>query len=224
MRAVPSYSIMSASTPATLTTAPLGARLPNRIASPPLWLKALETGRMTSPSGSGAQATASESLPATVGTSRFRPRTPWRLTSLRMAGIPPCRCTCSTCTSGRLGEILQMCGVLAEISFSRLRSKGMPAACARARVCRMVLVDPPIATSRMKAVDDRLFGDDVERADVLIQAALQRVRRIASQRQALGVGLGLAAGIRRSSARREWFRCRAAPAPAPRPGSSWSWR
>ncbi len=104
--------------------------------------------------------------------------------------MPPARCTSSMCTSGRLGETLQMLGVAAEISFSRSRSNGMPAECASASACSTVLVEPPMAMSQHEGVISACSGDDVERADVLLQAALQRVRGAAVQLQALGVELG----------------------------------
>ena len=55
---------------AFLETDPFGARLPNSTASPPVFENASSTGRITSPSGPGAQAAKSASVPATVGASR----------------------------------------------------------------------------------------------------------------------------------------------------------
>ncbi len=157
----------------------------------------MSTGRITSPSGSGAQATESASRARDGGRVEVeagaahdgRFLSGWR-------GMPPARWTCSMCTSGRLGDTLQIFGVVAEISFRRSSLNGIPAECASASACRMVLVDPPMAISSTKALTSACSVTISSGRTFCVEAPLQRVRGFLGELDALGVQLGRAPAVR----------------------------
>ena len=79
----------------------------------------------------------------------------WRATgggssSPSSAGIPPARCT-SSMRWGPLGATLHRQGTLREIRSMSAMVKSTPASCAAASRCSTVLVEPPIAMSRLIA-------------------------------------------------------------------------
>ena len=79
------------SVPASLTTAPCGARLPRRIASPPSLFSGSASGRTTSWPGSSTALAASSPIvrPLTVSSSACR--IPASASRLRIRGTPPAR-------------------------------------------------------------------------------------------------------------------------------------
>ncbi len=88
-------------------------------------------------------------VPLTVMRSKCKmPRSFW--TSFKMAGMPPARWTSSMCQFPE-GETLQICGTFSATSLIRAIVYGTSASCAKAKVCKTVFVEPPIAISRAKA-------------------------------------------------------------------------
>ena len=83
---------------------------------------------------------------------RFRSSKPSFLdNSLRITEIPPASNTSSICTSGVAGLTLQRYGVLRLREFNSSKLKFNSASNAAARVCRTVLVLPPMAISSANA-------------------------------------------------------------------------
>ncbi|MNR33381.1 hypothetical protein D3C85_1510510 [compost metagenome] len=84
-----------------------------------------------------------------VGTSRWI--RPARSSSDRMATTPPARCTSSIWYFCVAGATLDRHGTLREMRSMSVILKSTPASLAAAKRCSTVLVEPPIATSRLIA-------------------------------------------------------------------------
>ena len=198
-------------TPAVLTTAPSGARLPKRTARPPA---SPSTGsrsggsrRRPAPAPSPRCRRAS---PVTVGRSRWR--RPRRESRSRIARTPPAAWTSSMCHGPRrrdLAEVGRPVGDLVDAarSGSRRRPRGRWRACAGP--CWSSRPSPRRARTALSIASR---GDDVagrhvrgDQVDDLRGGGLREARR------ARGRGPGSC-------------RCRAARCRGPRRGSSSSWR
>ena len=76
---------------------------------------------------------------------------PARCSSPRMVGMPPARATSSTWNSCDAGATLQMQGTWRDRRSMSAMVKSTPASRAMASRCSTVLVDPPMAMSRLMA-------------------------------------------------------------------------
>ena len=90
----------------------------------------------------------------TVGTSVCS--RPPRASSPRMEKMPPARCTSSMWYFWMFGATLHSCGTLRDRRSMSRRSNGTSASWAAASRCRMVLVEPPMAMSRVMAFSKAL--------------------------------------------------------------------
>ena len=66
--------------------------------------------------------------------------------------MPPARCTSSMWKSGWFGATLLRQGTRRDSPSMSASVKSTPASCAAARMCSTVLVEPPMATSRVIAL------------------------------------------------------------------------
>ena len=147
----PEWVSICFATPALFTTEPFGARLPWRMARPPVFEYALSRVWMHSVFLMSAPAMFWPMVfPVTVMQSVLR-RESALLISFRIALMPPAASTSSICHELD-GETLQMLGHFSEMVFIRWRSYLMFASFAMASVWRTVFVEPPIAMSRMNAL------------------------------------------------------------------------
>jgi len=65
--------------------------------------------------------------------------------------MPPARCTSSTWTSALAGATLHRQGTRRDSRSMSASVKSTPPSCAAARMCSTVLVEPPMAMSRLMA-------------------------------------------------------------------------
>ncbi|MNN26347.1 hypothetical protein D3C81_1398490 [compost metagenome] len=70
--------------------------------------------------------------------------------------MPPARCTSSMWYLLVFGATLHSCGTTRERRSMSSMVKSMPASCAIASKCRMVLVEPPMAISSVMAFSNAL--------------------------------------------------------------------
>lgn len=70
--------------------------------------------------------------------------------------MPPARCTSSMWYLSVLGATLHSCGTTRERRSMSCMVKAIPASCAIASRCRMVLVEPPMAMSSVIAFSKAL--------------------------------------------------------------------
>ena len=154
-RAVPSNT--SRSKPAVFTTAPSGARVPRRMAIPPLWCSGLSSVRITSPSTGmmfmSARFSASV-LPVTVRASPCS--RPASSRAFITTGTPPTRST-SFITYLPNGLRSAMCGTLSLMRLKSSSESSTLASCAMASRWSTALVEPPKAMSTAMAFSNAFF-------------------------------------------------------------------
>ena len=129
--------------PASFTTQPSGARLPRRIARPPVGLSGSSSGRTTRwPAVSSAASAISPTvLPVTVIASACR--TPSSRRRSTRTGTPPASCR-STATYWPPGLRSQSSGVRSLIASKSSIDSSTPASRATARRCSTPFVEPPL--------------------------------------------------------------------------------
>ena len=164
-RRAPGRGGRSRSWPASFTTQPSGARLPRRIARPPVGLSGVSIGDddlLARASPRRPSAISPSVRPSTFGASPWtRPRL--RAARGRRAPTPPAAYT-SVATKRPHGFMFATIGVRAAIRVEVVDRKGIPNSRAIASRWRTPFVEPPVAAIDGGGVLERLARDDLRRA------------------------------------------------------------